>query len=145
MRHTVLCIFLIVYCAALLAQSAPQQGTIVRMNMMPCDAKQGFMAAMSGGGKVDAAMLCPEYVLVSEKVAYVIRGRSSETLLPLAEVTRFRLQKNEKPIRIEDAAKESHSRIRAMMLRQDRERSQGFDRAQSGERPVEPAAIRDQQ
>jgi hypothetical protein len=144
MKGKLLPIFLITISVSLLAQAPPQQGTIVRMNLARCGAEHGFMAAMSGGGKVDESVLCPEYVLVTEKVVYVIGGRS-QTLLPLAEITRFRLQKNEMLIRIEDAAKESHFHIRAMMLRQDWERSQKLDRAQSGERPIEPAAVRDQQ
>lgn len=143
MRRTV-CIFLIVCSTSVYAQAPHQEGTIVRMNMAPCDAEHGFIAAMSGGGKNDSGAPCPEYVLVSEKVVYVIGGRTSDILLPLAEVTRFRLQKNEMLIRIEDAVKETHFHIRAMMLRQDWERSQKLDRAQSGEHPVEPTAVRDQ-
>ncbi|HTS37186.1 MAG TPA: hypothetical protein VMH04_16035 [Candidatus Solibacter sp.] len=144
MKYNPLCILLIAISASLVAQAPRQEGTIVRMTLAPCDAEHGFVAAMSGGGKVDESVLCPEYVLVSERVVYVIGGRRSETLLPLAEVTRFRLQKNEMLIRIEDADKESRFHIRAMMLRQDWEHSQKPERGQPDERAVKPAAIRDQ-
>lgn len=109
-----------------------QQGTIVRMRMTDCLGPQhGFMAAMSGGGKVEAGALCPEYVLIADQVVYVISGKTSEALVPLAEITRFRLQKNEMLIRIDDAAKESHFRIKSMVLRPEWDRSQEMQEAES--------------
>ncbi len=48
-------------------------GTIVRMRMTDCmPADHGFMVAMSGGAKFDSGGQCPEYVLLSDKVVYVI-------------------------------------------------------------------------
>jgi hypothetical protein len=120
MKRTLFCIFVLALPVVLSAQSAHnhQQGTIVRMRMTDCLGPQhGFMAQMSGGGQMEPALLCPEYVLVADKVVYVISGKSSEQLIPLAEVTRFRLQKNEMLIRIDDASKESHFHIKAMVLR----------------------------
>jgi hypothetical protein len=109
-----------------------QQGTIVRMRMTDCLGPQhGFMAAMSGGAKVEAGALCPEYVLIADQVVYVISGKTSEALIPLAETTRFRLQKNEMLIRIDDAAKESHFRIKSMVLRPEWDRSQEMQEAES--------------
>jgi hypothetical protein len=67
------------------------------------------------GGKGEAAGLCTEYVLVGDKVVYMISGKSSEQLMPFAEVTRFRLLKNEMLIRIEDGPKESRFHIKAMV------------------------------
>jgi hypothetical protein len=109
-----------------------QQGTIVRMRMTDCLGPQhGFMAAMSGGAKVEAGALCPEYVLIADQVVYVISGKTSEALIPLAETTRFRLQKNEMLIRIDDAAKESHFRIKSMVLRPEWDRSQEMQEVES--------------
>jgi hypothetical protein len=109
-----------------------QQGTIVRMRMTDCLGPQhGFMAAMSGGAKVEAGALCPEYVLIADQVVYVISGKTSEALIPLAETTRFRLQKNEMLIRIDDAVKESHFRIKSMVLRPEWDRSQEMQEAES--------------
>ena len=109
-----------------------QQGTIVRMRMTDCLGPQhGFMAVMSGGAKVEPAELCPEYVLVADRVVYVISGKSAELLVPLAEVTRFRIQKNEMLIRIDDANKESHFRIKAMVLKPEWDRNQMLEEAEA--------------
>lgn len=109
-----------------------QQGTIIRMRMTDCLGPQhGFMAAMSGGGKVEPGALCPEYVLLADQVVYVISGKSSEALIPLAEITRFRLLKNEMLIRIDDAAKESHFRIKSMVLRPEWDRTEQLHEAET--------------
>jgi hypothetical protein len=73
------------------------------------------MAAMSGAGKVEAGEMCPEYILAGDRVVYGISGKTSDQLIPLAEVTRFHLQNNEMLIRIDDAAKEPHFHIKAMV------------------------------
>jgi hypothetical protein len=149
MKRMLICIFLLITPVLLRAQThSRQQGTIVRMSMAACDLQHGFMAAMSGGAKVDTGMLCPEYVLVTDKVVYVISGKSSEELLPLVEVTRFRLQKNEMLIRIDDSDKESHFHIKAMMLRPDWDRSQMLEEAAAMamvHRHLDSAAMREQQ
>ena len=67
----------------------------------------------------------------ADKVVYVISGKSSEQLIPLAEVTRFRLQKNEMLIRIDDASKESHFHIKAMVLRPEWDRNQMLEEAEA--------------
>jgi len=149
MKPTLLCIFLLAFPVFLSAQThSPQQGTIVRMRMMDCMGPQhGFMATMSGGGKMEPALLCPEYVLVADKVVYVISGKSSEQLIPLAEVTRFRLQKNEMLIRVDDAAKESHFRIKAMLLRPEWDRNQMLEEAEASAmitHHLDPATVREQ-
>ena len=124
--------------ALLAAQSHhPQHGTIIRMRMTQCLGPQhGFMAAMSGGGAAlpEQAAPCPEYVLETDQVVYVISGKSSEALLPLAEVTRFRLLKNEMLIRIDDANKESHFRIKTMVLRPDWDHEQRLEEAEAAHR-----------
>ncbi len=124
-KHAVLLILLFCTSSTLLTAQANerQRGTIVRMRMTDCmPVDHGFMVAMSGGARVETGGLCPEYVLLADKVVYAISGKTSDQLLPLAEVTRFRLQKNEMLIRIDDAAKESHFHIKAMVLRSDWER-----------------------
>jgi len=146
MKHTLCCIFLLTSSVFLSAQTR-QQGTIIRMRMTDCMGPQhGFMAAMSGGGRVEPGALCPEYVLVADKVVYVITGRSSEQLVPLAEITRFRLVKNELVIRVDDAPKESHFHIKAMVLRPEWDRDQMLEDAQAAalSRHMEDATIREQ-
>ena len=149
MKRTLICIFLLAAPGFLSAQTrTQQQGTIVRMRMTDCLGPQhGFMATMSGGGKMEPGLLCPEYVLIADKVVYVISGKCSERLIPLAEATRFRLQKNEMLIRVDDAAKESHFRIKAMVLRPEWDRNQIFEESEAsamGARHLDPATIREQ-
>jgi hypothetical protein len=104
---------------------AREQGTIVRMRMTDCMGSQhAFMDALSGTGRGPAGELCPEYVLVTDRVVYVITGKSSNQLVPLAETTRFRFQNNEVLIRVDDANRESHFRVKAMTLRPDWDRDQ---------------------
>lgn len=119
------------------------------MRMTDCLGPQhGFMAAMSGSGKVETGEMCPEYVLVGDRVAYVISGKTSDQLIPLAEVTRFRLLKNEMLIRIDDASKESHFHIKAMVLRPEWERNQMIEEAEGSamiSHHMDPAMVREPQ
>lgn len=125
MKRILLCIVMIafpVFCFGQVGRDS-QQGTLVRMRMTSCGASQhSFMAQMSGAPAMEPAALCPEYVLVTNKVVYIICGKSSAQLIPLAEVTRFRLHKNEMLVRIDDAAKEAHFHITAMVLRPEWDR-----------------------
>jgi hypothetical protein len=149
MKRMLFCIFVFAFPVFLSAQTQPvQKGTIIRMRMTDCLGPQhGFMAAMSGSGKVEAGALCPEYVLVSDRVVYVISGKSSEQLVPLAEMTRFRLQKNEMLIRVDDAPKESRFHIKAMVLRPEWDRNQMLEEEESSAvaaRHLDAGGMRDQ-
>jgi len=148
MKRMLLCILLLIMPVLLSAQAHPrQQGTIIRMRMADCMGPQhGFMTAMSGGANMEPALHCPEYVLVADTVVYVIIGKTSEQLLPLAEQTRFRFQKNEMLIRIDDAQKESHFHIKAMMLRPEWDHNQMLEEAEASamiSRHLDPATMRD--
>jgi hypothetical protein len=150
MKRILCCLVLLVLPTLVSAQTrASQQGTIVRMRMTDCLGPQhGFMAAMSGSGKVETGELCPEYLLLTDKVVYVISGKGSEQLIPLAEETRFRLQKNEMLIRIDDADKESRFRIKAMVLRPEWDRNQMLEEAETNamiSRHLDPATMREPQ
>ena len=136
--------------AMVMAQTGERrQGMIVRMRMTDCmPAEHGFMAVMAGGAThVDTGLQCPEYVLVTDNVVYAISGKTADQLLPLAETTYFRLQKNEMLIRVDDAAKESHFRIKAMVMRPEWERSQNVQIAEANaaiNRGLETEAVRPQ-
>jgi hypothetical protein len=132
MKRTLIAILLVIFPGWLLAQThTHQQGTIIRMRMTDCmEPPHRFFANMSGGGQAESNMRCPEYVLVADKVVYVISGKSSQ-LLPLAETTRFRFQKNEILIRIDDAPKESHFYIKVMMMRSEWERAEMLEQAEA--------------
>jgi hypothetical protein len=97
-----------------------QHGMVVRMRMAPCmPERHSFMLAMSGAGPQNAPEVCPEYTLVSDKVVFVIVGKSSDQLIPLADVVDFRFNKNELAMRIDDARRESKFNIKEMILRTD--------------------------
>ena len=97
-----------------------QHGTVVRMRMGPCMPEHhSFMLAMSGAGPQNAPEACPEYTLLSDKVVYVIVGRSTNQLVPLADEIDFRLQNTELAVRVDDAKRESKFGIKEMILRSD--------------------------
>lgn len=97
-----------------------QHGTVVRMRMGDCLlSHHGFVAAMGGGSAQLPPDACPEYTLVSDKVVYVIVGKSSNQLIPLADEIDFRLHRNEIAVRIDDARHESKFSIKEMVLRSE--------------------------
>jgi len=97
-----------------------QHGTVVRMRMGDCMLMhRGFMTQF---GPPQAAMVeggCPEYTLVTDKVVYLIVGKSSNQLVPLAEVIDFRILNKELAVRVDDARKESKFAIKEMTLRSE--------------------------
>lgn len=98
-----------------------QHGTVVRMRMVDClPVHHGFMSMMSGGaaGPISSEV-CPEYTLVSDKVVFVIVGKSSDQLVPLADEVDFRFNKNELALRLDDARHEGKFNIKEMILRAD--------------------------
>lgn len=103
---------------------SPQEGTITRMRMTDCiSTHHVFMNTMSGAAQATDDQ-CPEYVLVAANVVYVIVGKSSDQLVPLAETTRFHFRNNEVLIRVDDARRESRFHVKAMVLRPEWDRSQ---------------------
>ena len=102
-----------------------EDGMIVRMRMADCvSPHHAFMNTMSGAAQAPTGELCPEYVLVTGKVVYVIVGKTSDQLVPLAETTRFRFQNNEVLIRVDDAKRESRFHVKEMVLRPEWDRNQ---------------------
>ena len=133
MKRSVLLVVLL--CAASVLAFAEnrsrQEGTIVRMRMAECFGPQhAFMSAMSGAA-APAGEQCPEYVLVTNSVVYVIVGRNSSQLVPLAETTFFQLRNNVILIRIDDAKRESRFHVKEMVLRPEWERNQQLMEAAS--------------
>ena len=90
MKRTLLCIFLLAVPVLSAQTHTQQQGTIVRMRMTNCLGPQhGFMATMSGDPKAETGLLCPEYVLVADKVVYVIGGKPLSNSFPLRKKRAF--------------------------------------------------------
>jgi hypothetical protein len=110
------------------------RGVIVRMRMGEClpNGHSGFVGAMAGGAR-QTDELCPEYTLVTDKVVYVIVGKVSGQIIPLAETTEFRIFKNELLIRVDDAMHETKFTVKEMALRPDWE----SERVRSVEEPID--------
>jgi len=122
MKPTLLLI--VILCSLQLARAKDlgiyQRGTVVRMRMGDCESSHsGFMARMSGPPAQMGADTCPEYTLVSDKVVFVIVGRSSNQLIPLADVVDFRFHHSELAVRVNDAKHESRFGIKEMILRSE--------------------------
>jgi hypothetical protein len=127
MKRAALLIFLICSLPTLLlAQiSVYQHGTVVRMHMGDCIlAHHGFMVAFAGQSTPMSQESCPEYTLVSDKVVFVIVGRSSNQLIPLAETIDFRLHHDALAVRVDDAKREAKFAIKEMIVRSEWERVQ---------------------
>ncbi len=101
-------------------------GTVVRMHMGDCLlSHHGFMAAAFGPASMPQPQeSCPEYTLVSANVVYVVVGKSSNQLIPLAETIDFRILKNELAVRVDDAKHETKFRIKEMVVRSEWDRLQ---------------------
>jgi|ERR1035441_2974771 hypothetical protein len=101
-----------------------QHGTVVRMHMGNCMlAQQRFMMAFGAPAGMNQET-CPEYTLVSKDVVFVLVGKSSNQLIPLAETIDFRLQKNELEVRVDDAKRETKFAIKEMIVRSEWDRLQ---------------------
>jgi hypothetical protein len=116
--------FVVIFCGVQIAQAEHlgvyQQGTVVRMRMSECTfPPHGFLAAFGSPQSPTPTEVCPEYTLVSDKVVFVIIGRSSNQFIPLADVIDFRFHNNELAVRVDDAKHESKFSIKEMILRSE--------------------------
>ena len=80
---------------------------------------RGFRATIGGVPVQTTEELCPEYTLVSDRVVFIIVGKSSNQMVPLAEVIDFRFHNNELAVRIDDARHENKFSIKEMSLRSE--------------------------
>ena len=95
-----------------------QHGTVIRMRMGDCTlTHRGFITNFGPPQAQVAGETCPEYTLLSEKVVFVIVGKTSDQMVPLAETIDFRINKNEIVVRVDDARHESKFAIKEMVLR----------------------------
>lgn len=94
-----------------------QHGTVIRMRMGDCTLTHHGFITNFGAPQGQVAESCPEYTLLSDKVVFVIVGKSSNQIVPLADVIDFRVGKNEIAVRIDDGRHESKFSIKEMVLR----------------------------
>jgi hypothetical protein len=122
-NFTACTLLLFVLCLTLAAENRTlEQGTIVRMRMTDCLGSQHALMDALSGSRTPNVELCPEYVLLTSKVVYVILGKASDQLLPLADATPFHFRNNEMLIRIDDARHEARFHVKEMLLRTDWDR-----------------------
>jgi len=122
MRFRLLVALVLTSIGVSIALAAPigtyQHGTVVRMRMGDCLLMhRGFINTFGPPQGAAAEGSCPEYTLVTDKVVFVIVGKSSNQLVPLAEIIDFRFQNKELAVRVDDARKESKFAIKEMTLR----------------------------
>ena len=118
---------ILLFCSSLMAAQTGiyQHGKVVRMHMGECiPASHGFMVAFGGPSNQIGPESCPEYTLISDDVVFVIVGKLSNSLIPLAETIDFRFRKNELAVRVDDAKRESRFAIKEMMVRSEWDRLQ---------------------
>jgi hypothetical protein len=118
-----------------------QKGVLVEMNSVPCGydekAGKGFGGAVLGtdsGHRKTKEMLCPEYVLRTEKVIYRIRPKEEKNpvLLPIGEDAEFRIHKDKMKLRVlELEKKERDYFVVSMQLRGEVPDPQTTDAASS--------------
>jgi len=126
MKQTAWLIFLLCGLASSPAQiGIYQHGSVVRMHMGDCTVMhQGFLTNFGPPSAPQTVESCPEYTLISDNVVFVIVGRSSNQLIPLAETIDFRFQKNELAVRVDDAKREVKFTIKDMIVRSEWDRVQ---------------------
>ena len=92
-------------------QRAHESGTLLQMDSVECGADQ--KSGKSFAGEIlgtDAAhqktqvLLCPEYILQTDRVTYRIRPKDDKhpVLLPVGVNAQFRLDKDKMKLRVED-------------------------------------------
>jgi len=97
-----------------------RHGTVIRMRMGDCTySPHGFMATFGSPAAQPVAEVCPEYTLISDTVVYIIVGKTSGQMIPLADVIDFRLTNNELAVRVDDAKRENKFAIKEMILRSE--------------------------
>lgn len=94
-----------------------QHGVVVRMHMGDCVLAHHSFTNSFGPPQAPVEEACLEYTLISDKVVFIIVGKSSKKFVPLAETVDFRFQKNELSVRVDDQRKESKFVIKEMTLR----------------------------
>jgi len=123
MKRIAMAVLFLVLSTALSAQVHSFRGTVTRMRMSECSWQPGLKAALSGThGPVSSP--CPEYIVVSDKVVYVLVAKRAEQFVPLAEDIVFHVRKNEIVLLSDDEKTETKFVVREMTLRSEWERAE---------------------
>jgi len=106
-----------------------EKGKLLQMESVPCgyaeNSGKGVGAVLLGtdsGHKKTQEMLCPEYLLQSDRIIYRIRPKEEKhpILLPVGETAEFRIHKDKLMLRVPEAdAKEREYLVISMTPRAD--------------------------
>lgn len=97
-----------------------QKGVLVEMTSVPCGYDEkggkgiaGTMLGTDSGHRKTKEMLCPEYVLRTDKVIYRIRPKEEKNpvLLPIGEIAEFRIHKEKLKLRVLELEKKERDYI----------------------------------
>jgi hypothetical protein len=88
-----------------------QSGTLLQMDSVPCGVDEnsgktiaGEIFGTDGAHKKSHEMLCPEYLLQTDRMLYRIRPKDEKhpILLPVGQSAQFHLKKDKLILRVED-------------------------------------------
>jgi len=97
-----------------------QTGKLLQMDSVKCGMAEkqansfaGEVLGTDSASKKTQELLCPEYVVQTERVIYRIRPRDEKhpALLPVGEQAQFRLEKDRMLLRLEDSANKEREYI----------------------------------
>jgi len=124
-----LCAALVLATAAWAKDPTPYQtGTLLEMNSVPCGTEKdaqspvGQMPGTESASSKTRRLLCPEYVLETERIIYRLRPRDEKhpLLLPVGGQAQFRLQHDKMLLGVGDlGGKRREYVVRSMTPRSD--------------------------
>jgi hypothetical protein len=128
MRAFAACLILAGTCAA--KEHDYQKGTLLRMDSTSCGMQEkgsksvaGELLGTDAQSKKTQEVLCQEYVLQTDRVAYRIRPKDDKhpVLLPIGETAQFRIHKDKLILRVAEGGddKEREYVVVSMTPRQD--------------------------
>jgi hypothetical protein len=112
MRFNVLIVLLSITNLGHGREAKPQQsGTLLQMDSVECGVDENSGKSLAGeiigtdsAHKKSRQLLCPEYLLQTDKIIYRIRPKDDKhpVLLPVGEKAQFRMEKDKLVLRVED-------------------------------------------
>ncbi len=112
MRRQLLFLLLFVVGTAAAGEKWYESGELLEMEAVPCGYDQkggkglaGSIIGTDSEHRKTKEMLCPEYLLQSEKILYRIRPKDEKkpALLPIGEKAQFRIDKDKMKLRVPES------------------------------------------
>lgn len=133
MRTFIACVVVVLFLSGVAARAKDEpvydKGTLLKMESQPCGTDEkggkslaGEVIGTDSENKKTNQVLCPEYVLQTDRVIYKIRPRDEKhpTLLPIGEKAEFRIDHDKMKLRVPEMnLKEEEYTVVSMSLRSD--------------------------